>query len=54
MTAWLPTVITAVVTVFSLFAGPLQEFIATNPTLALILGGLATILASLLRSPIQK
>jgi len=50
---WIPSLVAAVVALLGVFGQPVQDFITSHPAIVAVLAGLGTIIASLLRSPIQ-
>jgi len=54
MLKWLPAVVGAVVALIGAFSDILLPFVQANPTLVAVLAGLATVIASLLKSPVSS
>ena len=52
MTAYLPTILAALVGALSAFADPIQVFIAAHPAVAAAIAAVATIAAHLAKSPL--
>lgn len=53
MTKWVPSILAAILGLLGAFADPLQHWIAEHPAVTSILAGVATIVATLLKSPIS-
>lgn len=54
MLKWLPVVLPAVLAAVAALSDVVQPYIASNPTLAVLLGALAAVLAVLVKSPLSK
>jgi hypothetical protein len=54
LTAYLPSIVSALIAVLSIFSGQVQGLIVTHPAIAAALGSLYAILAHLLPSPVSK
>jgi predicted tellurium resistance membrane protein TerC len=54
MAKFLPMAVMAVVYLFGFVATPVQEWVAANPSVATVLGGLLTMIGLALKSPLGK
>lgn len=51
--SYLPSIVAAVVAVLGVFNGPVQAYMAAHPAVVVGVGGLGTIVAHLLPSPLK-
>ena len=49
-----PTVVALATTVVGMFTLQIQDFIIANPTVAIVLGAIVTIITNFLPSPVKK
>ena len=54
LSKYLPSIVSIVVLVAGTFSQPVQEAIAAHPNLALVLGGVYSVLSHLLPSPLKQ